>query len=293
MTKTGIAPDNFDNRPIGVFDSGIGGLTVLREIWQTLPNESTIYFGDCGRTPYGTKSHETIVTYSLQDMRFLLRQNVKMIVIACSTASAHAYEDVRREAGIPVVEVITPGANEAVRMTRNGRIGVVATRATVSSGVYLHALQTAVENVSSSFDAKEDAKIYIEQKACPLFVSLAEEGWWDNEIAQLTAEEYLRPMRDNQVDTLVLGCTHYPLLAPTIARVMGETVQLVNSGTSVASRMKTLLSELKLAASPDAPLMREFYTSDDPERFDLVTSPFLGGQNVTGSRHVRVEEYDD
>jgi len=291
MIRNDNSPEVYDNRPIGVFDSGIGGLTVLREIWQTLPNESTIYFGDCGRTPYGTKSHETIVTYSLQDMRFLLRQNVKMIVIACSTASAHAFEDVRREAGIPVVEVITPGANEAVRITRNGRIGVAATRATVASGVYLKALQAADEVTLPA--GKENREIYIEQQTCPLFVSLAEEGWWDNEIAYLTALEYLRPMRDNQVDTLVLGCTHYPLLAPTIARVMGESVQLVNSGTSVASRMKTLLSELKLAASPDAPLTREFYTSDDPERFDLVTSPFLGGQNVTGSRHVRVEEYDD
>ena len=282
----------FDNRPIGVFDSGIGGLTVLREIWTSLPKESTVYFGDCGRTPYGTKSHDTIVTYSLQDMRFLLRQDVKMIVIACSTASAHAFDAVRLEAKVPVVEVITPGAEEAAKITRNGRIGVVATRATVSSGIYHQVISEAASSlISKSENVDALRQLYIEEAACPLFVSLAEEGWWNNEIAQLTAEAYLSSLKDSGVDTLVLGCTHYPLLSQTIAKVMGDQVRLVNSGVSVAQKIKPLLQSLHMLAEESKERTRLFYTSDDPQRFDQVTAPFLGGDQVTGTRHVRVEEY--
>jgi glutamate racemase len=282
----------YDNRPIGVFDSGIGGLTVLREIWAALPNESTVYFGDCGRTPYGTKSHDTIVTYSLQNMRFLLHQNVKMIVIACGTASAHAVDAVRREAKVPVVEVITPGVQEAARITRNGRIGVIATRAAVSSGIYQKVIsETASDYISRGENEAALKQLYIEATACPLFVSLAEEGWWDNQIAQLTAEAYLASLKSNNIDTLVLGCTHYPLLSKTIAGVMGDQVRLVNSGVSVASMIKPLLQSLNMKAEEGGEQTRLFYTSDDPERFDQVTAPFLGGDQVIGARHARVEDY--
>lgn len=285
-------PDGFDNRPIGVFDSGIGGMTVLREIWDALPYESTIYFGDCGRTPYGTKSHETIVTYSLQDMRFLLKQDVKMIVIACSTASAHAFEDVRREAKVPVIEVISPGAEQAVRMTRNGRIGIAATRATVSSGIYPSAISEAAEALHRQGDTRPALEnLHVEQAACPLFVSLAEEGWWNNEITRLTTQEYLSPLKQDGVDTLVLGCTHYPLLAKTIAEVMGEEIQLINSGVSVAQKTKAVLESLGLKAEPGKAKTHVFYTSDDPLRFDQVTAPFLGGDQVVGAKHIRVEDY--
>ncbi len=282
----------FDNRPIGVFDSGIGGMTVLREIWEALPNESTVYFGDCGRTPYGTKSHDTIVTYSLQDMRFLLRQDVKMIVIACSTASAHAFDAVRLEAKVPVVEVITPGAEEAVRITKNGRIGVAATRATVSSGIYHQVISEAASSLISKGENVDALRqVYIEESACPLFVSLAEEGWWDNQIARLTAEAYLSSLKSNDIDTLVLGCTHYPLLSKIIAEVMGDHVRLVNSGVSVASKIKPLLQSRNMQAEEGRDQTRLFYTSDDPERFDRVTAPFLGSDQVIGARHVRVEDY--
>lgn len=279
-----------DNRPIGVFDSGIGGLTVLREIWKTLPGESTVYFGDSGRAPYGTKSHDTIVEYSLQDMRFLLRQNVKMIVIACNTASAHAFRAVSENSPVPVVEVITSGAADAVRITREGRIGIIGTRATVGSGIY----RTAVEDAAREFVAEnpEDARLsslYIEQAACPLFVSLAEEGWWDTEIARLTAKTYLQSLKDNRVDTLILGCTHYPLLAPAISRVMGEEVRLVNAGRSVAEKVRRVMNERGIAASDDASVTHAFFTSDDPVAFEEVTAPFLGGARPHGTRRVSPE----
>lgn len=281
-----------DNRPIGVFDSGIGGLTVLKEIWSALPGESTIYFGDSGRSPYGTKSHDTIVNYSLQNMRFLLSQNVKMIVIACNTASAHAFDAVRMQAGVPVVEVITPGAFEAVKTTRMGRIGIIATRATVSSGVY----KTAVEEEAQHFLEKGKnraalSNLYIEQAACPLFVSLAEEGWWDSKISYLAAQEYLKDLKNNQIDTLILGCTHYPLLANTIADVMGGQTTLINAGASVAQRVGEVLAGNHLLNMSNKRPLHTFYTSDDPEMFENVTAPFLGGDKPTGTRRVNTEVY--
>ena len=281
-----------DNRPIGVFDSGIGGLTVLKEIWSALPGESTVYFGDSGRTPYGTKSHDTIVNYSLQNMRFLLSQNVKMIVIACNTASAHAFDAVRLQSGVPVVEVITPGASEAVKTSRMGRIGIIATRATVSSGVY----KTAVEDEAKRLlelgqNRNALSNLYIEQAACPLFVSLAEEGWWDSKIAFLAAEEYLKHLKNNQIDTLILGCTHYPLLAKTIADVMGGGTTLINAGASVAQRVGEVLAGNHLLNMSNTRPLHTFYTSDDPQMFEEVTAPFLGGDRPSGTRRVNTETY--
>ena len=182
-----------DNRPIGVFDSGIGGLTVLREIWKTVPGESTIYFGDNSRTPYGTKSRSTVIRYSLQNLKFLETKDVKMVVIACNTASAYAYEELKKRADVPVVEVVTPGADVACRSTKNGKIGIIATKGTVSTGVYKDAVEKRAEELGLK-------GIEIFQQACPLFVSLAEEGWWDTEVTRLTAEEYLKSLKERDAE---------------------------------------------------------------------------------------------
>ena len=271
-----------DNRPIGVFDSGIGGLTVLREIIARLPSESTVYYGDDGRAPYGSKSHDTIVEYSLQDMMFLESKDVKMIVIACNTASTHAIDALRKHSKVPVVEVVYPGAKAAVKATHNGRIGIIATNATVSSGLYEKAVKE---------EGRDIPGLQIIQQACPLFVSLAEEGWWDDEIAHLTAERYLAPIKEFGVDTLVLACTHYPLLAKTIGDVMGPDVTLINSGISVASVVEELLRDNEML-SDGAAVTREFYTSDDAHRFESVAAPFLGRGLPQGTRKVTVDRFD-
>lgn len=271
-----------DNRPIGIFDSGIGGLTVLREIIAQVPSESTIYFGDDGRSPYGTKSHDTIIKYSLQDMMFLKEQNVKMIVIACNTASTHAYKTLSSVCDVPVVEVVVPGARAAVNATRNGKIGIIATRATVGSGVY----ESAVRECGKDFEGLE-----VISQACPLFVSLAEEGWWDDEVAYLTACKYLEPLKAAGVDTVVLACTHYPLLANTISKVMGPDVTLINSGIAVAGVVKDILKDNDMASDGNE-VTRAFYTSDDPKLFEQVASPFLGRGLPQGTRRVQVDKYD-
>ncbi len=275
-----------DNRPIGIFDSGIGGLTVLREILNTVPGESTIYFGDNSRAPYGTKSKSTIIRYSLQNMKFLESKDVKMIVVACNTASAYAYEELRSRAKVPVVEVVTPGADEACRATKNGKIGIIATKGTISTGVY----KAAVEKRALELGLK-DIEIY--QQACPLFVSLAEEGWWDTEITRLTAEEYLKPLKAAGVDTLVMACTHYPLLSRVIGEVMGSKVVLVNTGVATAKVVKNLLESNGTASGTDASgCVREFYTSDEPELFEQVAAPFLGEGLPSGTKHFTTDKYE-
>ena len=275
-----------DNRAIGVFDSGIGGLTVLREIWNAVPGESTVYFGDNSRAPYGTKSRSTVIRYSLQNMRFLESKDVKMIVVACNTASAYAYEALKAGAKVPVVEVVTPGADKACRTTGNGKIGIIATKATISTGVY----KDAVEKRAGELGMKN---IEIFQQACPLFVSLAEEGWWDTEVTRLTAEEYLKPLKDAGVDTLVMACTHYPLLSKVIGEVMGEKVTLVNTGEATASVVKELLGSEGIASGENGnDPVREFYTSDEPELFEKVAAPFLGEGLPSGTRHFTTDRYE-
>ena len=274
-----------DNRPIGVFDSGIGGLTVLREIWNAVPGESTVYFGDNSRAPYGTKSRSTIIRYSLQNMEFLESKDVKMIVVACNTASAYAYEKLKEKANVPVVEVVTPGADEACRATKNGKIGIIATKGTISTGVY----KAAVEKRAMELGMKG---IEIFEQACPLFVSLAEEGWWDTEITRLTAEEYLKPLKEAGVDTLVMACTHYPLLSKVIGEVMGEDVVLVNTGEATAQVVKDLLSSEGTASEGNINPVREFYTSDEPELFEQVAAPFLGEGLPSGTKHFSTDRYE-
>ena len=274
-----------DTRPIGVFDSGIGGLTVLREIWKTVPGESTVYFGDNSRSPYGTKSKSTIIRYSLQNLKFLESKDVKMIVIACNTASAYAYDELKTRAKVPVVEVVTPGADVACKATRNSKIGIIATKGTISTGVY----KKAVEDRSKELGMKN---IEIFEQACPLFVSLAEEGWWDKEVTRLTAEEYLKPLKEAGVDTLVMACTHYPLLSKVIKEVMGEGVVLVNTGEATAKVVKELLSSEGTASEGNQSPVREFYTSDEPELFEQVATPFLGEGLPSGTKHFSTDKYE-
>ena len=274
-----------DNRPIGVFDSGIGGLTVLREIWEAVPEESTIYFGDNSRSPYGTKSRSTIIRYSLQNMKFLESRDVKMIVVACNTASAYASAELKARAKVPVVEVVTPGADVACRATKKGKIGIIATKGTISTGVYKKAVEDRAEELGMK-------NIEIYQQACPLFVSLAEEGWWDKEVTKLTAEEYLKPLKDAGVDTLVMACTHYPLLSKVIQEVMGDNVVLVNTGEATAKVVKELLDKEGTASVGNNNPVREFYTSDEPELFEQVATPFLGEGLPSGTKHFTTDRYE-
>ena len=196
--------------PIGVFDSGVGGLTVVREIMRQIPQEKIVYFGDTARVPYGTKSKDTVLRYSRQIVRFLRAREVKAIVIACNTASAYALETLQQEIDIPIIGVVKPGARVAARETTGGHIGVIGTEATVGSHIYRDYIQ----------GIRPDVQVF--EKACPLFVSLAEEGWWKDPITEAVAERYLQEMKERKVDTLILGCTHYPLLRSTVRKVVGE-----------------------------------------------------------------------
>ncbi len=267
-----------DNRPIGVFDSGLGGLTVVKEIKRKLPRESLVYFGDNGRTPYGTKSKETVVKYTKQDIAFLLSMNVKLVVVACNTASAVALPQIRQLVKVPVLEVIGPGANAALKKTKHGKIGIIGTPATIASGVYSEAIR------------KINPDIQTFQKACPLFVNLVEEGWWDNEVARMIAYEYLKELKQKDIDTLVLGCTHYPLLAGTIRSVMGEKMVQVNSAEEIAATLKERLVNENLLTDENKAQHR-YYTSDSIEKFIELGSLILG-EEIRNVQRVDMEKYD-
>lgn len=250
---------------IGIFDSGIGGLTVAKAIGEALPDESLIYFGDTGRMPYGTKSADVVRRYSHENAQFLVDKGIKLLVVACNTASAVALASLRAEVDVPVVGVIEPGAAAAVAGTRRGKIGVIGTEATIRSGAYTHALKAL----------RRDLEIYT--RACPLFVPLAEEGWVDNEVARATARLYLASLRKSGIDTLVLGCTHYPLLRATIAEVMGPEVQLIDSAAATAVVVRDALRDAGLAATGTG-AANSFFVTDAPERFVKVGARFLGVQ---------------
>lgn len=256
--------------PIGIFDSGVGGLTVLRAIRKRLPNENIIYLGDTARVPYGTKSPETIERYAVEDAGFLVNKGIKMLVIACNTASAAAREKLRHTFDIPILSVIGPGARMAVRTTKNGRIGVIATEATVESKAYENAI----------VESAEDREFEISQTACPLFVSLAEEGETDSPIAHMVAEKYLASLRDKNIDTLVLGCTHYPLLknviSETISRDNREHVTLIDSADAVAEETAQLLKENRLLSDSSERGECRFYVTDAANRFLRLGERFLG-----------------
>jgi glutamate racemase len=250
--------------PIGIFDSGIGGLTVARAIYERLPMESTIYFGDTARVPYGPKSPDTVRRYSLEILDWLLGQGVKSVVVACNTSTAHALDALRAASPVPVLGVIEPGARAAAKATRGGGIGVIGTAGTVASQAY----PTAIRQVLPA--------ARIEQVACPLFVPLVEEGWFDHPATRLVADEYLGPLRHAGTDTLVLGCTHYPLLKPLLHEVMGGKVVLIDSAEETATRLAEALEEAGTGSGTTVPGSHRFVVSDDQARFLQVGARFLG-----------------
>ena len=249
--------------PIGVFDSGIGGLTVVKELIRQLPDESIIYFGDTARVPYGPKSPDTVLRYSREITGWLQEQGVKTIVVACNTATAHALPSLREELDIPVVGVVEPGARAAVDASDSRCIGVIGTMGTINSGAYERAIRAL------------DPEATITTKACPLFVPFVEEGWLDHEATRLVAEEYLSPMAQANVDALVLGCTHYPLLKPLIAHVLGRKVRLIDSAEQTAAETRRVLESRDLRAGGDGPRFR-FVASDAPQQFLRLGQRFLG-----------------
>jgi glutamate racemase len=251
--------------PIGIFDSGIGGLTVAAAIRKSLPDESTIYFGDTARVPYGPKSPATVRRYAAEILEWLLREQVKAIVVACNTVSAHALDDLRARSPVPVIGVIEPGARAAARATRNGRVGVIGTAGTVASGAYRKALQRIRPD------------LHVIEAACPLFVPFVEEGWVDHEATRLVAEEYLAPVRHDRIDVLVLGCTHYPMLKPLLRRVVGADVALIDSAEETASELSRVLGETGLAAPSRNATVQRWVATDDAARFAKVGAVFMGG----------------
>jgi glutamate racemase len=251
--------------PIGVFDSGIGGLTVAHALIQRLPHESVLYFGDTARVPYGPKSPETVRRYSKEIAAFLAGEGVKSLVVACNTATAHALPALRDDLSMPVIGVIEPGARAAVRATRSGHVGVIGTAGTIRSGAYERALR-AIE-----------PELRITVRACPLLVPLVEEGWMDHGATRLIAEEYLEPLLRQHIDTLVLGCTHYPLLKPLLAAVLGTGVTMIDSAEETAIETAAVLREGALTAPKNRVPAHRFIASDDPLMFLQLGQRFLGG----------------
>ena len=260
---------NSMRQPIGVFDSGIGGLTVVKALIEDLPSESIVYFGDTARVPYGTKSKSTIVKFSLENVEFLLRFGVKCIVIACNTSSSWALPTLRKYFKVPIVGVIRPGALAAVRRSRNKRIGVIGTTATIHSRAY----EAAIHRI--------DPTISVFSHHCPLFVPLVEEGWLDGSICRDVAQRYLEPLKRQRIDTLILGCTHYPLLSSTIQQVLGPDVALVDSAKQTAIEVRGVLTGTDTLCEVRARPRHRFFVTDEPSHFNLVGHRFLG--QVIGS----------
>ena len=251
------------NRPIGVFDSGLGGLTVFEAISRRMPEENLIYFGDTAHVPYGSKSRETVTRYSLEIARFLASQRIKALVVACNTSSALALDAVARASDVPVLGVIRPGADAAAAATRSGHVGIIGTEATIASGAYTAALR------------RRQPGVRVEALACPLFVPLVEEGWWKHPAAALVARQYLKALRRSDIDTLILGCTHYPLLKGVIGRVMGPGVRLIDSAEQTALETERLLLSLDLRRRSGRG-RRRFIVSDAPRRFLKLARRLLG-----------------
>ena len=255
---------NSDAAPIGVFDSGLGGLTVASEMMRQLPAEGLIYFGDTARVPYGPKAPATVRRYSREIATFLERQGVKAIVVACNTATAHALTALRSELAVPVIGVIEPGARAAVAATRSGNIGVIGTAGTIRSGAYERAIR----------ELAPEARITAQP--CPLFVPLVEEGWLNTDATRLIARKYLEPLGDASVDTVVLGCTHYPLLKPVLSDVLGAEVRLIDSAAETAAETRRLLADRDIEAPPAGEPVRRFIASDDSGQFLRLGQRFLG-----------------
>ncbi|MCP5061045.1 MAG: glutamate racemase [Ignavibacteriae bacterium] len=257
---------NFMNKtnPIGIFDSGVGGLTVVKSIESFLPNENIIYFGDTARVPYGSKSNSTVIEYALQDAKFLANKNVKLIVVACNTASSIALDTLREHFEIPIIGMIEPGAKAAIERTTSGRIGVIGTETTVSNKAYSKTLLNL------------DSQINVIEKACPLFVPLAEEGWIDHQATRLIVKEYLFELKDEKIDTLILGCTHYPILRNIIQEEIGEEVTLIDSGAVASVEVEHYLNGTGLKNTSNNLGQHKYYVSDTPTKFEQVANLFLG-----------------
>jgi glutamate racemase len=248
---------------IGVFDSGIGGLTVLHQIIEALPRENTVYLGDTARAPYGTKSMETVLRYSYENSDFLVEKGVKLVVVACNTSTAIALHQLKARLAVPVIGVIEPGVRRAIRRTKNKKIGVIGTEATIQSGAYTHALKAA------------DPSVEVYSRACPLFVPLVEEGWTDNEVVEMTANVYLEGFKQSGIDTLILGCTHYPLLKRAIRKLMGRNVRLIDSAEETAKEVASVLKRASIVRK-NGKVAHSFFVTDAPERFIKVGRRFLG-----------------
>ncbi|MDF2871015.1 MAG: murI [Anaerocolumna sp.] len=267
------------NAPIGVFDSGIGGLTVVREIMRQIPGEPIIYFGDTARVPYGSKSQKTIITYSRQIIKFLQTKNVKAIVIACNTASALALEVVAKEVSIPVIGVVKPGAKVASEATKNGNIGVIGTEGTINSGIY----NTYIKELNP------DVRVY--GKACPLFVPLVEEGWLTDPLTVEVAKRYISSLLGLNIDTLVLGCTHYPLIRNIIGSIVGNDVTLVNPAYETAIELKQVLLQAGIENN-GAACEHKFYVSDGADKFKRFANTILPC-DVVETEDVNIESFAD
>ncbi|MGQ0704325.1 MAG: glutamate racemase [Gemmatimonadales bacterium] len=250
--------------PIGIFDSGLGGLTVAHAIIERLPGESTLYFGDTARVPYGPKSPETVRRYSLEIMQWLLGEGVKAIVIACNTSTAHALEALQAASPVPVFGVIEPGARAAVAKAQDAPIGVIGTAGTIRSGAYQRAIEALLPGVE------------VVVKACPLLAPMIEEGWFNHPATRMVAEEYLAPVRARNILTLVLGCTHYPLIKPLIQEVIGERVTLIDSAEETAKTVVEAIRKGEVEGRGGKGATHRFVVSDDPERFRRVGTGFLG-----------------
>ncbi len=273
--------EEWHNSPIGVFDSGVGGLTVAREIMRQLPNERIVYFGDTARVPYGSKSRETVTKFSRQIVHFLETQQVKAIVVACNTASAYALEELEKEVDIPIIGVVKPGVRAALAATVNKRIGVVATEATINSGIY------------NRYIEENDSSVSIVGKACPLFVPLVEEGLWEDPVTDEIARRYLSELSDSGIDTLILGCTHYPMLRSTVAKIMGENVTLVNPAYETARELKELLAEKGLESEHRPGLGTElyrFFVSDAADKFQRFANSILT-YGILSAKVVNIDEF--
>ncbi len=252
------------NRFIGVFDSGIGGLTVVRSLMERLPFENIIYFGDTARVPYGIKSVETINRYAAQITEFLIKKDVKLLIVACNTMAAVAYQTIVDLSPVPVLEVIDASARIAIQHTKTTSIGVIGTPATINSNAYARSIHLL----------DKEAKVF--SQACPLFVPLVEEGWFDHPATKLVAQEYLKPVIAEQIDTLVLGCTHYPLLKPLLQDILGKGVKLIDSAEAMADITADLINTQNMGNQNCSPPDYTFYVSDLPYRFQTIGERFLG-----------------
>lgn len=264
-----------DHRPIGIFDSGVGGLTVVKEIIRKLPKEDIVYLGDTARVPYGTKSPETIKLFSIQNVKFLMQFDVKLIVVACNTAGSISLPTLKKRFRIPIIGVIEAGAKKALSVTKSQKIGVIGTYATIRSKAYEKELKGLSKDVQ------------IISQACPLFVPLAEEGWLDGKIAVDIAKIYLEPLCKKGIDTIVLGCTHYPLLKSVISNVVGREVSIVDSASSVADEVRDILEDKGKLKIVDRKPAYKFFATDAVEQFIKVGERFLGTR-ISKAKKVRL-----